>query len=472
MGSPAIPASAAPTPISPIRGDNEVYGGSLRIDQDLGFARLASISGYRHVVGDFHLDQDATPTPIVKAFINQFAESFSQEVQLLSPKDSKIDWLVGGYFFTAKFAYTPLRIAGFRRGAVHCRSICSARRIPNPIRPMARRRCRCSRDTKLTLGLRYTPRIRTPRAASSGTASLILPDLPQKQSFRQADLARGDRSAVHDDILGYLSYNRGIKSGGFNMINAGTPGYRPEILDAYEAGLKMQLFDRRVRFNVAAFIYDYKDIQVFNITGGGAVLTTNAAAARVHGHRCRPGGEGLALPHVLGRVRLARQQIYRLPRRDLHPVLAAAWPADGGRRDRQRHDLCAQDQRQFLGRLSYPAELRRIQHERRSSPIATRCSSRRPTGCQIPAYCGGQRDARLDLARQALWRRRSGRGTCSTRIITSTVPSRRWAISSSWRRRAPSASRSASRRVDRPGGVQISMIGGAPPPVERADRGH
>ena len=75
----------------------------------------------------------------------------------------------------------------------------------------------------------------------------------------------------------------GIKSGGFNMINAGIPGYKPEILDAYEAGLKMQLFDRKVRLNAAAFIYDYQDIQVFNITGGGAVLTTNAAAARVHG---------------------------------------------------------------------------------------------------------------------------------------------------------------------------------------------
>ena len=29
------------------------------------------------------------------------------------PEDSKIDWLLGGYFFTAKYAYTPLRIEGF-----------------------------------------------------------------------------------------------------------------------------------------------------------------------------------------------------------------------------------------------------------------------------------------------------------------------------------------------------------------------
>jgi iron complex outermembrane receptor protein len=106
---------------------------------------------------------------------------------------------------------------------------------------------------------------------------------PQSQSFNKLTWRVALDHNFSSDILGYVSYNRGIKSGGFNMINAGTPGYRPEVLDAYETGLKMQLFDHKVRFNVAAFIYTYKDIQVFNITGGGAVLTTNAAAARIHG---------------------------------------------------------------------------------------------------------------------------------------------------------------------------------------------
>jgi iron complex outermembrane receptor protein len=275
------------------KGDNEVYGASLRIDQDLGFARLASISGYRHVVGDFHLDQDATPTPIVQATINQFAESFSQEVQLLSKKDSKIDWLLGGYFFDAKYAYDPLQIAGFAAaplpniqlfGSQKTRSYSAYGQATVPI----------FADTKLTAGLRYTNETQDtdghtesggvvfPHAPNPLCAGAVT-NCPQSQSIRKLTWRAALDHNFTSDILGYLSYNRGIKSGGFNMINAGTPGYRPEVLDAYEAGLKMQLFDHKVRFNVAAFIYDYKDIQVFNITGGGAVLTTNAAAARVHG---------------------------------------------------------------------------------------------------------------------------------------------------------------------------------------------
>src|SRR5262249_24480818 len=93
-------------------GDNETYGASLRLDHDLGFARFVSISGYRHVVGDFHLDQDASPFPFVNSIINQFARNYSQEFEVLSPQSSPIHWLVGAYYFDAHYAYTPLTIEG------------------------------------------------------------------------------------------------------------------------------------------------------------------------------------------------------------------------------------------------------------------------------------------------------------------------------------------------------------------------
>jgi iron complex outermembrane receptor protein len=264
------------------KGDNEVYGASLRIDQDLDFARLVSISAYRHVTGDFHLDQDATPTPIVKAFISQFAENVSQELQLLAPTGSKIDWLAGGYFFKAKYAYTPLRLQGFAAAPFTSLDLYGSQKTES-FSAYGQATFPLMTNTKLTLGLRYTTEQQDTKGSIVGDGATILPDLPQDQSFKKLTWRAAIDHQFSDDVLGYLSYNRGIKSGGFNMINAGTPGYRPEVLDAYEAGLKMQFADNKVRLNMAAFIYDYKDIQVFNITGGGAVLTTNAAAARVHG---------------------------------------------------------------------------------------------------------------------------------------------------------------------------------------------
>jgi iron complex outermembrane recepter protein len=278
----------------PNGASNEVYGASARIDQNLGFARFVSISGYRHVTGLFTLDQDATPAPIVNATINQFAESFSQEFQLLAPKSSSIDWLLGAYYFNAKFAYDPLTIAGAAAaplpqldlyGSQKTRSYSAYGQATVPILT----------DTKLTAGLRYTYEnqdtdgyvasggVVFPRAPNPLCQGTSATNCPQSQSINKLTWRVALDHNFSQAILGYISYNRGIKSGGFNMINAGTPGYRPEVLDAYELGFKTQFLDNRVRFNVAAFIYKYQDVQVFSITGGGAVLTTNAAAARIHG---------------------------------------------------------------------------------------------------------------------------------------------------------------------------------------------
>jgi iron complex outermembrane receptor protein len=263
-------------------GDNEVYGGSLRIDQDLQFARFVSISGYRHVVGDFHLDQDATPLPLVRADINQFAEQFSQEVQLISPSGSPIDWLLGAYYFNANFAYTPLEIAGLAAAPLPAVQLFGSQDTES-YSGYAQATIPLFTNTHFTAGVRFTHESQDTTGRTEGIGMVLVPDIPQSQSFDKLTWRLALDHQVTDDILTYISYNRGIKSGGFNMINAGTPGYAPEVLDAFEWGVKLDLAHRTVRLNWAVFYYDYQDIQVFNITGGGAVLTQNAAAARVWG---------------------------------------------------------------------------------------------------------------------------------------------------------------------------------------------
>jgi iron complex outermembrane receptor protein len=263
-------------------GDNEVYGGSLRIDHDFDFARFVSITGYCHVTGEFQLDQDATPTPLVRAEINQFAEQFSQEVQLIAPTNSRIDWLVGAYYFNANFAYTPLQIAGLAAAPLPAIQLFGSQDTES-ISGYAQATIPIFTNTRFTAGIRFTHESQDTNGRTESGGVVLVPDQPQSQRFDKLTWRLALDHQFTPDILGYVSYNRGIKSGGFNMINAGTPGYNPEILDAFEAGLKMDLAGRTVRLNTAFFYYDYQDIQVFNITGGGAVLTQNAAAARLWG---------------------------------------------------------------------------------------------------------------------------------------------------------------------------------------------
>ena len=86
------------------------------------------------------------------------------------------------------------------------------------------------------------------------------------------------------DILGYVSYNRGTKAGGFALGTSPSfnDGFRPERLDAYEAGLKTELADGRVIFNTSAFYYDFKNIQ-FQRVIAGVVETVNGPTAKLYG---------------------------------------------------------------------------------------------------------------------------------------------------------------------------------------------
>jgi outer membrane receptor protein involved in Fe transport len=87
------------------------------------------------------------------------------------------------------------------------------------------------------------------------------------------------------DILGYLSYDRGFKSGGYNLDQAtfdsrvlggnGAQGsdlnFNAETVDAYEIGFKTQ-WGRAFTFNVAAFYQKFKGLQSLVFAGNNFVV--------------------------------------------------------------------------------------------------------------------------------------------------------------------------------------------------------
>jgi iron complex outermembrane receptor protein len=68
------------------------------------------------------------------------------------------------------------------------------------------------------------------------------------------------------NLLQYLTYSRGFKSGGFDnratRLDLATLPFNPEKVSTYEGGLKATLFNRALRSNLAIFYNDYKDLQV------------------------------------------------------------------------------------------------------------------------------------------------------------------------------------------------------------------
>ncbi len=88
-----------------------------------------------------------------------------------------------------------------------------------------------------------------------------------------------------DDIMAYVKYSTGYRTGGFNVrtVPPLDPVFDPEKIKAWEAGIKLDALDNRLRLNVAAFINKYNNLQISAFTApsattGGGTISTNANA--------------------------------------------------------------------------------------------------------------------------------------------------------------------------------------------------
>ncbi len=87
----------------------------------------------------------------------------------------------------------------------------------------------------------------------------------------------------NESLMFYASVSKGYKGGGSLGGNPAEDNvYDPEDIWAYEIGAKTRWFNDRLQANLAAYYNDYKDLQVFILTGASAHME-NAADATVGG---------------------------------------------------------------------------------------------------------------------------------------------------------------------------------------------
>jgi iron complex outermembrane receptor protein len=278
--SAVVPTVTYPGPYNALGDLNDFElerekGASLQLDQDAQIFRIVNILSYRHTEVGYFLDQDDTPAVAADLNLPSIAHDWTEEFQIHSLDSSRIKWLLGGFFYDAYAAYTPVNIDD---GAV---VIDDYQKTRSPA-GFGQATIPLIADTNLTAGARYT----SEHQSFSGTTFVggtNLGTFPSSQTFSKTTWRIALDHHFTSDVMAYLSANRGFKSGGYNMITvAGTDSFLPETLDAYELGLKSEMLDHRVRVNVAAFWYNYSNIQIeVPVTGG--TTTVNGPKARIKG---------------------------------------------------------------------------------------------------------------------------------------------------------------------------------------------
>lgn len=269
--------------------------GNLKV----GDFTLTSISGYSffksNIVNNF--DQAIPGGGIARNSVyNSFPEHFrqwSQEVRLLSPTGGKLEYVVGAYYDTALYQLTQL--GGFdvnSPGVLVYLGLLNTefRQRSQSMSAFGQATYHLTDDLRVQGSLRYTNTdkraifygsLRSGPFALRPVNTVAVGDINGEDNWDPSVTVQYDFTP---QIMGYATYGRGSKSGGFVSNTYGTTtgsfAFKPERSENYEVGVKSTLADGRLVLNVSAYNTKFKNLQVsvYNPTIS-TYQTGNAATA-------------------------------------------------------------------------------------------------------------------------------------------------------------------------------------------------
>jgi iron complex outermembrane receptor protein len=279
---------------------------------DLDVVDIRSITGWHDFESNRSIDLDGGPTSGHQTVLDADAEFFSQELQLLGEAlDDRLEWVLGAYFSDEEGTD---RSQSFLAGTLG--ALLSPVGLPVSVFDgdvdneswalFGQGVFQATDNLRFTLGYRYTEEdkglVSHNRSTIGGADGVdIACNVPAGTladcTFETSDQFDGDAWLIsadyrfNDEVMVYVRAAEGFKGGGQNL--RGSPAILtfspvdPETATDVEVGVKSDLLDRRLRFNVAAYRTDYQDIQRSAIVGGvdGAATTIirNAAEATIQG---------------------------------------------------------------------------------------------------------------------------------------------------------------------------------------------
>ena len=307
----------------PNQSDVSIYGLNLTLDWDIGSFNIKSITAYRNTQVD--LGQDLAPNG--GGYIDWVdqdigMETVTQELQLSGTAfNERLSYLAGFFWMNETGSqdfsvhFSPVRFTS--GGSIDNTSTAG----------FAQGTFKITDELALTFGGRFTHdkiRFRPEQPidevyGNSGqflSSILTLPTDPplellaigtpilprvwaqgSENNFSPAVTLSYD---FNDDFMGYFTYSQGFKAGGFTMRafppvipgvttpitepNELIPAFGPEEVEMFEIGIKSELFERRMRLNLAGFVTNYDDLQILGTAGRlGVPVIENAGDARLWG---------------------------------------------------------------------------------------------------------------------------------------------------------------------------------------------
>ncbi len=257
------------------------FYGNLKVDFKFDKTRLVSSTTYnkgeRAHVGDL----DFGPADVLRQIQDSDSKTFNQEIKLssLNNNDSKLSWDIGAFyqntdkllftkatadfgFFAPPFAPTGTQSDFATSDFTNTYSTFAAFGFLD---------YEVSDKFTISAGLRYD----NDNIEQDNRTLNVKPSKTDSQLQPKISLAL----KATENMLMYLNYGRGYRSGGFNQDNTVrfNADYEAEITDNYEIGIKNSYWNDRLILNLSAYYIDFTNQQQYAliIDGGGQILIGN-----------------------------------------------------------------------------------------------------------------------------------------------------------------------------------------------------
>ena len=260
------------------RDERSFRGVNFTVEWTSGAMSVRSVTATVESDQASNTDSDGGPQDIVQFRQEQDAEQFSQEVVVAYEGGGRVGWLLGGLFFAEEARQSiPFDLRQLPLG-IHFDSAIDTEAVS----AFAEVRVEASERLALTVGARYSTEEKTWRHCM-GFYGAFETDFDERAcrvpGVSAVDADQWDtvtprfvaEYAASDRVLWYASATKGFRSGGWNITEnlaaafaAGDadPGFDQEFVWSFEAGVKSDLADNRVRLNAAVFNAAYTDMQV------------------------------------------------------------------------------------------------------------------------------------------------------------------------------------------------------------------
>jgi iron complex outermembrane receptor protein len=269
--------------------DSDIITGTIKYD--LGFANFTSLSQYRQENVNQSEALQQVALPIFQLGLPIFDYTTTQEFLLTSKPGPRLQWTAGAYYLSYRDTYVTYidSIPGpprFRLGGSSTTTQNIAGYLDATYEVIPRlfftAGVRYAHDAVLDAYYNPSPFTVPP---SNPNQEIKVPSINSTKTTPRVVL----RYKLTDDSNVYASYTEGYKAAILDVggscqdfqDNYKCNNVQPEDVHAYEVGYKFD--DHRIANEVAAFLYNYKNLQVSEFLAGAEAYIVNAAQSRIYG---------------------------------------------------------------------------------------------------------------------------------------------------------------------------------------------